>query len=95
MTQEKDTQTASAIEKFEHFLKQQEEGHHTVMPEFNQDEIAVLKRVVLAVKGLDALGSFAGVVKTTLIWLGVILGTFIAIKNGAVEFVLDVSSGGR
>lgn len=95
MTHDKDVQVSSAIEKLENFLRQQEEGHHTVVPEFNQDEIAVLKRVVLAVKGLDALGSFAGLVKSTLIWLGLIIGTFIAIKNGAVEFVLDVSSGGR
>lgn len=87
---------AQALNKLEQFLERQEQGYKNVVPEFDQEEIAALRKVILLVKGLEALGSFAGFVKSTVIWLGVIIGAFIAVKNGAVEFIVQsVATGSK
>jgi len=78
-----------AIDKLEDFLDTQAEK----LPNFTEDDVVVLKRVISIVKGLEAFGSFAEFIKATIIWFGVIFTAFIAIKNGAINFILDVVSG--
>jgi hypothetical protein len=73
------------LEKIEHLVQNHQE--------FTDEDILVLKRVIHMVRGLDALGSFAGFVKATVLWIGIIVGAFFAIKNGAIEFILNVVSG--
>lgn len=92
----------NALNKLEHLLsdfvaptqKEQLMGKKEP-PDFNEEEIETLRRVIYLVQGLEALGSFASFLKTTIIWFGVVIGAFIAIKNGAIEFILDSVNGTR
>ncbi len=59
-------------------------------PQFDDEELEALKKVIKLVRGLELLGSFAAFIKTTIIWLGIVIGAFIAVKNGAIEFILEV-----
>lgn len=60
--------------------------------DFDEEEIAILKRVIIMVRGLDAFGSMASFVKNTLIWLGVIVSSYIAVKNGVIDMIIAVVS---
>lgn len=59
-------------------------------PQFTPDELESLKKVIHLIRGFEALGSFASFIKTTVIWFGIIIGTFIAVRNGVVEFIINV-----
>lgn len=81
----------AALDKLEAFL----DGQAKTPPDFTEEDITILKRVIVLVAGLEALGSFAGFIKTTIIWFGIIVGGFLAVKNGAIEFILSTVSGGK
>ena len=57
---------------------------------FDQEEIEVLNRVITMVRGFDALGSFAGFVSKSITWLGIVIGGYVALKSGAVDFIMGV-----
>jgi hypothetical protein len=79
----------SATQKLEAFLDDIQKPGKTKLPDFTDEEITTLKRVITLVNGLEALGSFAGFIKSTIIWIAVIVGAFIAIKNGAIDFIIN------
>ena len=84
--------TKATLDKFEQFLDDQGTGKKK-LTDFTEDDVTVLKRVIKIVKGLEAFGSLADFVKSTIIWFGVIVGAFIAMKNGLIEFIIhSVSS---
>lgn len=57
---------------------------------FDEEELAVLRRVINMVRGLDTLGSLAGFVQKTVIWFGIVTGGIIAFKNEWFNPILDV-----
>lgn len=82
-----------ALQKLEDYIADQEQGKNSKPPDFTPEEIITLRRVITLVNGLTALGSFADFIKSTIIWIGVVVGALIAIKNGAIEFILNAVNG--
>lgn len=93
MVDNNNTPEQSATQKLEAFLDDIQKPGKTKLPEFTEEEITTLKRVITLVNGLEALGSFAGFIKATIIWIAVLVGAFIAVKNGAIEFILNTVRG--
>lgn len=62
------------IEKLEAMLNKQYAYN------FDAEEVEVLKRVINVMRGMDALGTFAGFVKKSILWFGAIIGAYVAIK---------------
>ena len=65
---------------------------HTI-EDFDEEDIQVLKRVIVMVRGFDALGSFAEFVSKTIIWLGIVIGGLVAFKSGVIDFILSAMKG--
>jgi hypothetical protein len=58
--------------------------------DFTEEEIKVLKRVATMVRGFDALGSFAGFIRSVIVWIGVVVGGLVALKAGFVDWILSI-----
>jgi hypothetical protein len=58
--------------------------------DFDDEDIAALRRVVNLVRGFDALGSMAGFVSKTFVWMGIVIGGFISFKLGLTDFLLSI-----
>lgn len=57
---------------------------------FDQEDVVALRRVITIIRGFDALGSFAGFIKSTLLYIGFIIGTIVAVRNGAIDFIVSI-----
>lgn len=75
------------LEKLEKLL----ENHK--LSEFDDDDYVALKKVINIVKGFEALGTFAGFVRKTIMYFALFIGTIIAIKNNMVSFIINVVQG--
>lgn len=59
------------------------------MAYFDEEEVVVLRRVIHFMRGLDALGSFAGFVQKSIAWFGVVIGGFLAFKTGLLDPIME------
>lgn len=84
---EHDSRQVEAMEKLSKLIEQSQ------LYGFDEEDIAALRRTINLVRGFDALGSFAGFIKNTLVYIGFIIGTIIAVRNGAIDFVMSVMDG--
>ena len=57
------------------------------LEEFDEEDIAILKRVIDLVRGLEALGFFAGFLKKFIIGLAAVVTSLVAIKMGALDLI--------
>lgn len=82
-----DNKQLEAMDKLEKLIEQNR------LYGFDKEDIDALRRVITLVRGFDALGSFAGFIKNTLVYIGFIIGTIIAVRNGAIDFIMSVVGG--
>lgn len=73
----------NTIKKLEAILEKRQQH------DFDEEEVEVLRRVIHTVRGLDALGSFAGFIRSTALWFGAVLGTILAIRNDWVIPIVE------
>lgn len=71
----------SALEKLERMI----ESHPLL--NLSEDEVAAIRRVIAREKAYMALGVLAGNVRGVLTWLGVIVGAWISVKAGFLEWL--------
>lgn len=62
---------------------------------FDDEERKILRKLIAGFRGLESLGSIAGIVKNILMWLGFMIGTFIAIRSGVIDFIIHTVQGGK
>lgn len=79
MTSKKPSRDAEVLEKAVNCAKR--------LPEFSEDDIAVLRRVIDIVRGVDAFGRLAETGKRIAMYLGWLVAFYIAFKAGVIDFI--------
>ena len=57
---------------------------------FSKEEIDVLRRMVKVFMAFEVLGTIGGMIKTVLLWFGVIITSWIAIKGGVIAWIVNL-----
>lgn len=89
MTDDNKSKETATLEKIEQFLSSQRRS------EFTEEDTEALHRIIKLIQGFEALGSLAGFIKSVLIWIGVVVSSYIMFKTGAIEFILHAVQGAK
>ena len=57
---------------------------------FSDKEVKTLKRIIAIIDAFYTLGGLGTVIKNTLMWLGFMIGAYIAAKNGVVGWIVGL-----
>lgn len=75
----------AALKKLEQLLK---DNKITI---FTAEEAAALQKLAKVFLALEVLGGIGGVLKNVLLWLGVILAAWFALRNGLAEWIISIT----
>ncbi len=79
----------TAIEKIQHMIDERGESL------FTTEEADALRKFAKFMLALATLGSVGSAIKSIIVWLGVIIGGYMALKNGLAEWILAVIQGAK
>ena len=82
MTEKEDE--ISALSKLERMLNNNE------VVIFTPSEALALQKVAKVFLALETLGGIGGVIKHILVWLGIIIGAWLAFRNGVATWLTDL-----
>ena len=74
------------LSKLEDMIAQQKVIHH---PQFTDKEAEVLRLMVRVWVAWETMGAFGGVLRRVALWILFMIGTYVAIKNGFVDFIQE------
>lgn len=84
---EKDAEK-SALDKLSHIDDLIKRGEITI---FDTEEVAVIKKMVKAWLFFETFGSFSRVLKNVVVTAGVLIGAWLAIRNGLIDWLRGLS----
>lgn len=83
MSDENNIKDSVILEKLEELIERK------LVTTFTEEDYEALKKIIALYKGVEALGSFGNFIKSTLIYVGAIIGAIIAIRNGALDLLAN------
>ena len=78
-----------ALKKLDILIEQRKD------PQFTEEEADKLREFANMLMAFEAMGSLGSMAARIIIWSGIMFGAYVAIRNGAIEFVQDVISGNK